>query len=169
MAKARRGPKRNVGKAALVLGAAGVSLAVTGGASATAPTTSVPSLDNARRVFLGEEEISDISLATVRVFETRSDRACGTAWLMGGSTDGRPKLIVFGISHFCEKARWALDWHGITYSEISWGPGLHRVLLKRYGARALLCRSFWTARPSFKEAALSSTGQKAKLRTGPEA
>jgi hypothetical protein len=31
MAKARRGSKRNVGKAALVLGAAGVSLAVTGG------------------------------------------------------------------------------------------------------------------------------------------
>jgi glutathione S-transferase len=47
----------------------------------------------------------------------------------------RPKLIVFGISHFCEKARWALDWHRITYSEISWAPGLHRVLLKRYGAK----------------------------------
>jgi hypothetical protein len=26
----------------------------------------------------------------------------------------RPKLIVFGLSHFCEKARWVLDWHGIT-------------------------------------------------------
>jgi glutathione S-transferase len=48
----------------------------------------------------------------------------------------RPKLIVFGISHFCEKARWALDWHGITYSEISWAPGLHAVLLKRYGAKS---------------------------------
>jgi hypothetical protein len=39
----------------------------------------------------------------------------------------RPKLIVFGLSHFCE--------HGITYSEISWAPGLHRVLLKRHGAK----------------------------------
>jgi glutathione S-transferase len=46
----------------------------------------------------------------------------------------RPKLIVFGLSHFCEKARWALDWHGIAYSEINWAPGLHRMLLKRYGA-----------------------------------
>ena len=48
----------------------------------------------------------------------------------------RAKLIVFGISHFCEKARWALDWYGITYSEISWAPGLHAVLLKRYGAKS---------------------------------
>jgi hypothetical protein len=95
MAKARRGSKRNVGKAALVLGAAGVSLAVTGGASATASTTSVASLDNARRIFLGEEEISDISLATFHVFETRSDRACGTAWLMGGSTDGQTQTNCF--------------------------------------------------------------------------
>jgi glutathione S-transferase len=47
----------------------------------------------------------------------------------------RPRLIVFGLSHFCEKARWALDWHGIAYTEISWAPGLHRVLLKRYGAK----------------------------------
>jgi glutathione S-transferase len=47
----------------------------------------------------------------------------------------KPKLITFGISHYCEKARWALDWHGISYNEIDWPPGLHRVLLKRYGAR----------------------------------
>ena len=51
-------------------------------------------------------------------------------------SQARPKLIVFSLSHFCEKARWALDWHGIVYNEISWAPGLHRVLLKRYGANA---------------------------------
>jgi glutathione S-transferase len=49
-------------------------------------------------------------------------------------SQARSKLIVFNLSHFCEKARWALDWHGIAYSEISWAPGLHRVLLKRCGA-----------------------------------
>ena len=27
----------------------------------------------------------------------------------------RPRLVTFGISHFCEKARWALDWHGCTF------------------------------------------------------
>ena len=49
-------------------------------------------------------------------------------------TETRPKLVTFGISHFCEKARWALDWHGIIYDEISWPPGVHRVLAKRCGA-----------------------------------
>lgn len=48
----------------------------------------------------------------------------------------KPRLITFGISHFCEKARWALDWHGITYEEIGWPPGWHLVLAKRCGARA---------------------------------
>jgi glutathione S-transferase len=45
-------------------------------------------------------------------------------------------LITFGISHFCEKARWALDWHGIPYTEIGWPPGLHRVLARYCGAKA---------------------------------
>jgi len=48
----------------------------------------------------------------------------------------KPKLITFGISHFCEKARWALDWHGIPYEEIGWPPGWHLVLAKRCGAKA---------------------------------
>ena len=39
MAKPKRGSKRSIGKAALALGAAGVSFAMTGGASATAPPT----------------------------------------------------------------------------------------------------------------------------------
>jgi len=50
-------------------------------------------------------------------------------------TRARPKLVTFGISHFCEKARWALDWHSISYDEISWPPGLHQVLAKRCGAK----------------------------------
>jgi hypothetical protein len=69
MAHAKRGPQRKRRKAALVLGAAGVSWAMAGGASATAPTTNVPSQDNARRIVLGEEEVSDVSLATFHVFD----------------------------------------------------------------------------------------------------
>ena len=46
------------------------------------------------------------------------------------------RLITFGRSHFCEKARWALDWHGIAYDEIGWPPGLHIILAKRRGATA---------------------------------
>ena len=45
------------------------------------------------------------------------------------------KLFVFGISHFCEKARWALDWHGVEYKEVNWPPGPHLVLAKRLGAQ----------------------------------
>jgi hypothetical protein len=66
---ARKQPsKRKRAKTSLpVLGAAGVSLAVAGGASATAPTANVPAQDNGSRpvVTLGEEEISDVNLATV--------------------------------------------------------------------------------------------------------
>lgn len=50
-------------------------------------------------------------------------------------TQEKPRLITFAASHFCEKARWALDWHGIAYDEIGWPPGLHLVLAKSYGAR----------------------------------
>jgi hypothetical protein len=67
MTQARRSSRRKSRKAALALGAAGVSLTMTGAASATAPTTNVP--DNARRLILTEEEISDVSLATFQVFD----------------------------------------------------------------------------------------------------
>src|ERR1700719_160434 len=75
MTQARRSSRRKSRKAALskkaalALGAAGVSLAMTGAASATAPATNVPSQDNARRFILSEEEISDVSLATFHVFD----------------------------------------------------------------------------------------------------
>jgi len=75
MTQARRSSRRKSRKAALskkaalALGAAGMSLAMTGAASATAPTTNVPSQDNARRLILTEEEISDVSLATFQVFD----------------------------------------------------------------------------------------------------
>lgn len=51
-------------------------------------------------------------------------------------TQASLKFITFGISHFCEKARWALDWHGVRYSEIGWAPGLHRIIAKRHRAPA---------------------------------
>lgn len=45
------------------------------------------------------------------------------------------KLMVFGISHYCEKARWALDWHQVDYQEVNWPPGPHILLAKRLGAK----------------------------------
>jgi hypothetical protein len=72
MAKARRKPKRNTRRTALALGAAGVSLAMTGGTSATAPTNAALQ-DSARRIFLGEEEIADVSLSTFHVFDKETE------------------------------------------------------------------------------------------------
>ena len=69
MTQARRSSKRKRGKAALAFGAVGVSLAMTGVASATAPVTNVPLQDNTRQFILGEEEISDVSLATFHIFD----------------------------------------------------------------------------------------------------
>ncbi|MCJ7528473.1 MAG: glutathione S-transferase N-terminal domain-containing protein [Methyloceanibacter sp.] len=48
----------------------------------------------------------------------------------------RPKLLTIGISHFCEKARWALDWHGVDHDEASWPPGVHAIMARRYGAKS---------------------------------
>ena len=50
-------------------------------------------------------------------------------------TTANPQLITFAASHFCEKARWALDWHQIPYREVGWPPGLHIILTKGCGAK----------------------------------
>ena len=52
------------------LGIAGVSLALTGGASASTSeeVINIPPIPQSREIFLGEEEISDVSLATFYVF-----------------------------------------------------------------------------------------------------
>ena len=91
MTQARRSFKRKRGKSTLALGAAGVSLAMTGAASATAPTTHVPSQDNARRFILAEEEISDVSLMTFQVFDRENPPlrlSQGTRVARGGGCGG---------------------------------------------------------------------------------
>jgi glutathione S-transferase len=45
-----------------------------------------------------------------------------------------PSLYVFAISHYCEKARWALDWHGIGYELKHLAPGSHMQVAKQLGA-----------------------------------
>jgi glutathione S-transferase len=41
------------------------------------------------------------------------------------------RLYTFTISHFAEKARWALDYKGVHYEEQRLVPGSHAVILKR--------------------------------------
>lgn len=45
-----------------------------------------------------------------------------------------PVLYVFAISHYCEKARWALDYLDIDYKLRHVAPGEHRQLAKKLGA-----------------------------------
>src|SRR3954452_21581002 len=55
---------------------------------------------------------------------------------------GTPVLVTIPISHYCEKARWALDRAGIPYDEHRHLPALHRVATRRAGgvtAPVLVC------------------------------
>ena len=45
-----------------------------------------------------------------------------------------PVLYVFAISHYCEKARWALDYLDIDYVLHHVAPGEHRQIAKKLGA-----------------------------------
>jgi glutathione S-transferase len=54
-----------------------------------------------------------------------------------GGADGGPaalRLITIPISHYCEKARWALDRCGLAYREERHVQGVHRVFARRAGA-----------------------------------
>jgi glutathione S-transferase len=44
-----------------------------------------------------------------------------------------PTLVTIPISHYCEKARWALDRAGIEYVEKRHLPALHRVAVRHAG------------------------------------
>jgi glutathione S-transferase len=54
-----------------------------------------------------------------------------------------PTLVTIPISHYCEKARWALERAGIPYEERRHLPALHRVAVRRAGggltAPVLVC------------------------------
>ena len=71
--------QKRVTKAVPVLGAAGLTFSLVGGASAAvAPTTDVaktPDLGLGHAITLGEEEIADVSLATFYVFDKENAAA----------------------------------------------------------------------------------------------
>jgi glutathione S-transferase len=51
----------------------------------------------------------------------------------GGSDVRVRRLITIPISHFCEKARWALDRAGLDYAEERHVQGVHRIKARRAG------------------------------------
>ena len=46
-----------------------------------------------------------------------------------------PVLYIFNISHYCEQARWALDYFGIEHEARHVMPGAHRIIAKKLGAK----------------------------------
>ena len=42
------------------------------------------------------------------------------------------KLLVFPHSHYCEKARWVLDYKNIPYETVTIMPGAHMFTVRRY-------------------------------------
>src|SRR5688500_662790 len=43
------------------------------------------------------------------------------------------RLLTIPISHYCEKARWALDRAGIAYEEERHVQGVHQIVARRAG------------------------------------
>jgi hypothetical protein len=92
MSKVKQSSKRKrVTKSVPVLGAAGLTFSLVGGASAAAvPTQDVPQTPNiapSHAITLGEEEIADVSLATFYVFDKENTAAARggvqLAWARG--------------------------------------------------------------------------------------
>jgi glutathione S-transferase len=46
-----------------------------------------------------------------------------------------PRLLTIPISHYCEKARWALERAGIAYVQEPHIQGVHRIAVRRAGGR----------------------------------
>ena len=49
-----------------------------------------------------------------------------------------PRLFVLPPSHYCERARWALDRMDVAYTEEPWAVGLHAPLARRVAPRTTL-------------------------------
>ena len=48
------------------------------------------------------------------------------------------RLYTFAVSHYAEKARWALDYKGIDYVEVPLVPGSHVLVVKRIAPQTTL-------------------------------
>jgi glutathione S-transferase len=55
--------------------------------------------------------------------------------MIAAAMSQKPVLVTIPISHYCEKARWALDRAGVAYEERRHLPALHRVAVRRAGGR----------------------------------
>ena len=111
MSRAKRGAERKRrGKGRLVLGAAGLSLTLASGASATTEAPVADALAHnggvSHEITLSEEEISDVSLATFCVFDKENAGAFrpGVRLAMGAGGCGRLRRLRLLDGHLLHVA-----------------------------------------------------------------
>ena len=51
---------------------------------------------------------------------------------MQSHTASHMRLLEFPHSHYCEKARWALDYKGVSFQAVALLPGLHLRTVRKY-------------------------------------
>lgn len=85
-------------------------------------------LDFMRELSLGDIDCRGLAAAYAKRYHCRSAEQ--------DQVMTAPKLYVFAISHYCEKARWALDWLGVIYQLKHTVPGMNRAIAKRLGAQS---------------------------------
>jgi glutathione S-transferase len=65
-------------------------------------------------------------------------RSRGAGRLRDGDDDPVVRLVTIPISHYCEKARWALERAGIAYREQRHVQGVHELVSRRHGGTGTL-------------------------------
>ena len=102
--------RKHVTKAVPVLGAAGLTFSLAGGASASAvPTSDVPPKPNiapSHEITLGEEEIADVSLATFYVFDKENTAAARN----GVQIAWRAAAVAAEAAEACGGCRGGVSW-----------------------------------------------------------
>ena len=113
MARVKQSPKRRRrSKVVPVLGAAGLSLALAGGASATVGSDANASTQNAgagHAITLCEEEVADVSLATFYVFDKEAIGASRSRLKLAAGVGGCGCAGCGGVG-------WACAWTGGYYN-----------------------------------------------------
>jgi glutathione S-transferase len=51
--------------------------------------------------------------------------------------EGVRVLVTFPLSHFCEKARWALDHASLSYTEAGYAPAVHKIAVESHGSKTV--------------------------------
>ena len=120
MSHAKASTRKRGRKAVPVLGAAGVSLSLVGGASAVTAASADTAAGNAsvtHEITLAEEEIFDVSLATFYVFDKEG----------AGKPASRLRVAMGACGCGCQGCGGCGCWTGTYYDSSVFDPGHHLV------------------------------------------